>query len=153
VFHRFAEDSVSFYIAFDAADSGNGGLEVAPLPLSKLRGKLIVDVTERPIRDEVVVGLDWQCPTLKAGDVLAFSAWTVHRSSANHSERDRSVYYPTYSTVKVGDPEQLYSLYYEFYWAWISKQFPAGDDPRIETIVAGDATRPSLHPVRGHQWT
>ena len=72
MFHRFAEDAVSFYIAFDDADSENGGLEVAPLPLNKLRGKLLAPVSERPLPETAVADLDWQCPALLTGDVLAF---------------------------------------------------------------------------------
>ena len=152
VFHRFAHDSVSFYIAFDDADSENGGLEVAPLPLDKLRGKLLAPVSERPLPEMAVADLDWQCPTLKTGDVLAFSAWTVHRSQPNVSDRDRSVYYPTYSTPPEGhsdDGDQaMYDEYYEFYWEWIKARL-AGDDPSIDTLLPGKP-RPSLHPVRGH---
>ena len=93
---------MSFYIAFDDADSENGGLEGAPLPLDKLRGMLLAPVSERPLPETAVADLDWQCPVLKTGDVLAFSAWTVHRSLPNVSDRDRSVYYPTYSTSRAG---------------------------------------------------
>jgi len=149
VFHRFAHDSVSFYIAFDDADSENGGLEVAPLPLDKLRGRLLAPVSERPLPEMAVADLDWQCPTLRTGDVLAFSAWTVHRSQPNVSDRDRSVYYPTYSTGHSDDGDQaMYDEYYEFYWEWIKARL-AGDDPSIDTLLPGKP-RPSLHPVRGH---
>ena len=85
---------------------------------------------------------------------MAFSAWTVHRSLPNESNRNRSVYYPTYSTPRErhrddGDPMALYDAYYEFYWRWIEARL-AGDDPSIDTLLGEDRPRPSLHPVRGH---
>ena len=39
--------------------------------------------------------LRWVQTQTKTGDVIVFSAWMLHRSTVNQSDRDRAVYYAT----------------------------------------------------------
>jgi ectoine hydroxylase-related dioxygenase (phytanoyl-CoA dioxygenase family) len=47
VYHRFAVDAVNFQIAFDDADEKNGALQVVPGLEEQLKGKMLVETTER----------------------------------------------------------------------------------------------------------
>eukprot|EP00039_Didymoeca_costata_P004967 m.77290 g.77290 ORF g.77290 m.77290 type:complete len:330 (+) comp12614_c0_seq1:910-1899(+) len=150
VFHRFVEEAVSFYIAFDNADDENGGLQFAQGLYPALKGKMIVNYTEAPIPNEIADTLTWETPQVSVGDVIAFSSWTPHRSSSNYSPRDRSVYYPTWAISGMNSDEQLYNLYYEYYWQWIRLGTNAEkDNPYLDSLLGDDKLRPSLHNVRG----
>ena len=101
------------------------------------------------------------------GDCVVFSAWLLHRSSANQNPtRDRSVYYVTYgikgdlkegpettdatcsvngvSLMQRRQPESLYDAYYELYDAWINAGYPRGS--AVDSLLGPSRPRPSLIP-------
>merc|ERR1719174_3177383 len=126
IYSRVCTNAVNFGIAFNDADASNGALQVAAGMHAHLRGKHILPVTETKMPEAAVSGLDFTHVGTREGDCIVFSAWLLHRSSANRSPtRDRAVYYVTY-----GAPAPLtrgrgclYDDYYELYDAWIASGY------------------------------
>ena len=147
IYHRVCTDAVNFGIAFNDADEGNGSLEVAPGLHRVLQYKHVLATTETKMPDAVVDNVKFEHTRTRTGDVILFSAWLLHRSTVNTSDRDRAVYYVTYGLPgdlrhSLGD---LYRDYYEIHYAWVLAQYPSGCD--ADGLLGDGRSRPSLIPA------
>lgn len=89
-----AEELVTLFLALDASDEANGGVELFP----GLHAKALAPSREDPLDlDPVSVADARSCvPELAVGDVLAFHSCMPHRSAPNRSGRSRRVYVAIY---------------------------------------------------------
>jgi hypothetical protein len=117
---------VSAMVAIDAADEGNGSLELVSGCFDE-----VLPTDERGCIDpEIAAGLDWRPIPLPAGQTLWFHSRTPHRSGANHSDRPRRAIYPTYNAAGEGD---LRDAYYEAKRRAFAAA-PSGDRARVSLI-------------------
>lgn len=108
--------------ALDDADQGNGCLWL--IPGSHKRGQIKVRQTEeqKKSQSEIVINADdslAQPMEMKAGDVLIFNCWMLHKSDGNYStERDRRILFLRYADA---DAVEVYN----------------GRKPRLGRLVKG----------------
>lgn len=142
-FHRFVSGVVSMMIAVDAADTGNGCLQVASIT----HAPSLVSRPEMPLDPRQIPEHAWVPVPLQPGDVAIFDGLTPHRSAANESDRLRRVYIGTYSPAAEGD---CYQDYYAWYFAWCRHQAAGGQ--RID--YPGEPprrSRPDIRSFTAHQ--
>lgn len=86
-------------ISIDESDSQNGCLEFA----AGRHNEGLLGLTDKGvISKEVEAELEFTpCPT-QPGDIVVFSSYIPHRSTANHSDRPRNVMYLTYNSQAEG---------------------------------------------------
>jgi ectoine hydroxylase-related dioxygenase (phytanoyl-CoA dioxygenase family) len=114
-------------VAVDAADEGNGGLEVVSGCFAD-----VLPIDERGCIDpDIAAGLDWQPVPLPAGQTLWFHSRTPHRSGANHSPRPRRALYPTYNAASEGD---LRAAYYDAKRTAFAASSAPNDRARVSLI-------------------
>lgn len=152
IYSRMVTDAVNFGVAFDDADASNGALEVCvePSAYAHLFGRC-ARLPEQWTKYEETSHLKHEHVETRAGDVIVFSQWLLHRSSTNLTEdRDRNVYYITYGNpgyVKGvhGASGNLYEDYYELFDAWIESNYTGNDT--ASGLLGPDKPRPCLIPT------
>jgi hypothetical protein len=147
LYNRVCTDAVNFGIAFNDADEENGSLEVAPGLQRVLHHKHVLGTTETKMPDSVVDGVCFEHTRTRAGDVILFSAWLLHRSTVNTSSRDRAVYYVTYGLPGrlEGSSGSLYRDYYDAHYAWVLAGYPSHHD--ADRLLGDEKPRPTLIPA------
>ena len=82
----------------------------------------MLPTTETAMDEATIRHLPFEHVNTKAGDVVVFSGWLLHKSEANRANRARSVYYVTYGLPGIAGsaPGALYSEYYRLLTAWIA---------------------------------
>jgi hypothetical protein len=119
---------VSCMVAVDAANAGNGCLEVVSGAHAE-----VLPLDERGcIRADVVAELTWEPVELAAGDTLWFHSRTPHRSSANTSTVPRRALYPTYNAASAGDLRDAY------YAKKLADLAAADETDRVAVSLIGD---------------
>ena len=126
--YPFVDSVLSVMVAVDDATVENGCLDI----VSGWHHELLAQDERGCLHPDVVASLDWQPTELRAGQTLFFHALTPHRSSANHSTRDRRALYPTYNGQSEGD---LRDAYYEA--KRLAFDAPAASD-RVRLSLIGD---------------
>lgn len=150
IYSRVATDAVNFGVAFDAADESNGALEVCVERYGELAGRLARAPLEVATPYAAVEHLQFEHIRSAPGDVTVFSAWLLHKSTANSDmARDRNVYYVTYGLPGLragvlGAHGELYRDYYELYQTWINAGNPVGD--AVDHLLGAGKPRPTLVP-------
>ena len=150
IYSRLATDAVNFGVAFDAADASNGALEVCVERYGELAGRLARAPLEAATPYASVEHLRFEHVRTAPGDVVVFSAWLLHQSTANADfSRDRNVYYvtyglPGYRAGVLGARGDLYADYYELHEAWVASNFPVGDE--AGALLGPGKPRPTLVP-------
>jgi len=127
---------VTAALMLDAADAGNGALEVAHDWRAAARGAPCYPTPRGPqarlpseqggarhgdILAACAAQIDWLLLPAAAGDVILFDCYLPHRSAANASGRARRALFFTFNLASEGD---LYALYYR-----AKRQHP--HDPRF----------------------
>ena len=102
-----AEEILSVLVAVDAANAGNGGVELFP-GLHHERLQPSPD-DPRDIDEQVMDLATGSIPNLAAGDLLLFHSLTPHRSAPNVSTLSRTALFFTYVPARHGD---LYARYH-----------------------------------------
>lgn len=101
-----ASDHISVMVAIDAADEGNGCLQVAGGEW--IVGQVKLDPVTGIITNEEESAMEFKLIPCQAGDVLFFSGYLPHRSGPNLSTRPRRAMYLTYNPLSQGDHRAAY---------------------------------------------
>ena len=102
--YEYASDFNNCLICLDAFTSKNGTLEISRShneDFNSLLNKTKCNGSP-DIKDELLSELEFQPVLANAGSVLIFKHTCPHKSSPNHSERDRGSLYLTYNNLKDG---------------------------------------------------
>lgn len=102
--YKFADDHITVMLALDEATVANGCLDMVA---GKHRDLLPTD-GDGCIDPAVAVTLDWRPIELAAGDLIAFSSRTPHRSAANASAAQRRALFMTFNRRSAGDHRTAY---------------------------------------------
>ena len=102
--YKFADDHITVMLAIDEATTDNGCLEMS----AGHHHDLLPTDGDGCIEPAIAASLLWEPVELEAGELLAFSSRTPHRSAPNTSPRQRRALFLTFNRRSAGDHRTAY---------------------------------------------